>query len=725
MGLTITRTLAFSTVTTAVACIVIPSVAREIDSTRSNRISSAAPTPLDSRWSEVPHTDTEFVPRRYSSLDEWNRRRGHLRKQILWAAGLWPMPVKTPLRARVFDRVERDGYTVEKVYFESLPGLFVTGNLYRPTKTSTGNHPGVLNPHGHSATGRLHDDLVVSAQARCITFARMGCVAFMWDMIGYNDSGKQLAGRYENAGYRTHFSSWKHGRNRLTLWNINSLGLQLWNSIRALDFLSSLPEVDSNRLACTGESGGGTQTFLLSAVDNRVKVAAPVCMISAYMQGGCTCENAPGLRIDANNVDFGAMMAPRPLMLVSSKRDWTSHTSEVEFPAIKQIYEFYGSSDKVAHAHFDAKHGYNRDMRNAVYPWFANWLGLSIEDEFSEPKYLPEHEEDLLVFNQSVPDYAIRDHDQLVEQIIEFAEQRINSHQPFTQERLAENRELFGQGLRLSVGMTSFDANDFEYHRHGDHQLAGISGERGTLIGTRRGIRIPLWVFHPPETNKKRLRVCSLLLHGKGRAALASQKTLIQDLLDLGHTVYAPELFGLRDAPTSNNLVRERDTSHHHFSTFNRSDDAERVYDIVTATRYCQWHGAEGKPVTSVCVSAFDEAGPWAVVAAALLDTPEASEPEVRFAIDLNRFDVSSEAQYLAEMFIPGILCAGGLSNAASMVAPRTLLLYNADESFEASRVTAAYALDHLQRTKPGLMISRKARPSGLLDSFFSTGVPE
>ena len=113
---------------------------------------------IDPRWSELSHTDTEFVLPQYGSLDVWQKRCEHLRRKILWAAGLWPMPEKTPLRFHIFVNIEHEDYTVEKVYFESIPGLFVTGNLYRSRKTSPRSHPGVLNPHGHAKTGRLHDD---------------------------------------------------------------------------------------------------------------------------------------------------------------------------------------------------------------------------------------------------------------------------------------------------------------------------------------------------------------------------------------------------------------------------------------------------------------------------------------------------------------------------------------------------------------------------------------
>src|SRR2546426_1367857 len=106
-------------------------------------------------------------------------------------------------------------------------------------------------------------------------------------------------------------------------------GLQLWNSMRALDFLRSLPEVDPERIGCTGASGGGTQTFLLAAVDDRVRASAPVNMISADFQGGDLCENAPDLRVDTFNVEIAALTAPRPMVMISNTGDWTKTTLEV------------------------------------------------------------------------------------------------------------------------------------------------------------------------------------------------------------------------------------------------------------------------------------------------------------------------------------------------------------------------------------------------------------
>ena len=288
------------------------------------------------------------------------------------SAGLWPMPEKGPLNAHVFGRIERGDYSVEKVYFESHPGFYVTGNLYRPLGR-TGPFPAVLSPHGHWAYGRLENGADGSIPARCITLARQGYVVFSWDMVGYNDS-RQVDHRLLDP--------------RLAQWGIGSLGLHLWNSIRSVDFLESLPDVDKSRLACTGASGGGTQTFLLTAVDDRIRVSAPVNMISHYMQGGDVCENAPNLRLDTNNMEIGALTAPRPMLMVSAAGDWTRDTPRIEFPAVRSVYELLGAKDAVATVQFIADHNYNRDSREAVYGWFGRWvLGKTDASLFKEQEF--------------------------------------------------------------------------------------------------------------------------------------------------------------------------------------------------------------------------------------------------------------------------------------------------------------------------------------------------
>src|SRR5947207_1360920 len=302
------------------------------------------------------HNDRLQAPS-FATADAWAPRAKYLRDHVLASAGLLPMPERTPLGPVVFDEIAHADYTVSKVYFESLPGFFVTGNLYRPT--GAGPFPAILSPHGHWTYGRLENTPVASIPGRAIGLARLGFVVFTYDMIGFNDS-TQL----------TH----EFGGRRESLWGLSLGGLQLWNSIRALDFLESLPQVRRDRIGVTGESGGGTQTFLLAAVDDRVAAAAPVNMISLHMQGGCLCENLPGLRLETNNLEIAATIAPRPLLMVSGTGDWTNETMEVEFPEMRRFYALFGAEDHVAAARFDAEHNYNRASREAMYAWMVRWL---------------------------------------------------------------------------------------------------------------------------------------------------------------------------------------------------------------------------------------------------------------------------------------------------------------------------------------------------------------
>ena len=225
---------------------------------------SAAPVAQEAR-NGIPAQDirntvlagnTHYKMPVFATREAWLERAAFLRKQILASAGLLPMPEKRPLNAQVFGKLERDGYTVEKVLLETLPGFYLGGNLYRP-RGRQGPFPGVVSPHGHWHYGRLENTALVSVPGRAISFARQGYVVFTYDMVGQNDTNQVP-------------HDWLDSRQ--DLWNIgSSMGIHLWNSIRATDFLTSLPDVDPNRIAATGASGGGTQTFFLMAVDERIK----------------------------------------------------------------------------------------------------------------------------------------------------------------------------------------------------------------------------------------------------------------------------------------------------------------------------------------------------------------------------------------------------------------------------------------------------------------------
>jgi dienelactone hydrolase len=358
---------------------------------------------------EQGKTELKKLEALYNNSKEWEKRKLMLRENILKGMNLFPLPSRTPLNAVISSKRIHDGYSVENVSFESIPGFYLCGNLYRPLD-NTKKHPAILCPHGHfdgdslGAWGRFHPDL----QKRCATFARMGAVVFSYSMFGWGgESGKQLDTTAIIEKPDTAFIYKKHS---IPL----ALTMQTWNSMRALDFLETLPDVDKSKIAITGASGGGTQTFLLAALDDRVSISVPVVMVSCHFFGGCNCESGLPIHQSAkhstNNAEIAAMVAPKPLLLISDGDDWTKNEPDVEYPFIKRIYSFYNAENNVENAHFpDGVHDYGYAKRIPVYNFMAKHLGLEIKTvtdstgAIDESKSEPERAEIMLVFSSKNP----------------------------------------------------------------------------------------------------------------------------------------------------------------------------------------------------------------------------------------------------------------------------------------------------------------------------------
>jgi dienelactone hydrolase len=338
----------------------------------------------------------------YTTAKAWKKRAEEIREQILQAAELVPFPEKCPLNSIIGETRLYDGYRVQNVAFESLPGVYVTGSIYSPT-TAKDTLPGILCPHGHWPERENYGRYRPDVQNRCAAMARMGAMVLTYDMVGY--------GQLAELG-------WRHDHPK-------TMKLQIWNSIRALDFLISVGGADPNRIACTGASGGGTQTFHLAALDNRVYVSVPVVMVSNRHFGGCICELGMPIHenkdFKTNNVEITACIAPRPLLLVSVGTDATETTPEIEFPNIKKIYELFGQPEMVENVHLpDDQHGYDFNKRAAVYPFLARHLGLDLSMAMDanqlEEGIVIEEIEDLYPFDEKhpFPENLIRDNDDVV-----------------------------------------------------------------------------------------------------------------------------------------------------------------------------------------------------------------------------------------------------------------------------------------------------------------------
>ena len=344
---------------------------------------------------EQGKAELDRIARKISNPEAWKQRRTAVRQGILEGAGLHPLPRRTPLNPLRHSRRSHPGYTVENVALETAPGLFLCGNLYLPSDPP-GSMAAILCPHGHARDpnytkeGRLRPEM----QYRCATLARMGAAVFSYDMVGYSDSRKQ---------------GWNHNHGDQVL------RLQCWNSIRAVDFMLSLPGIDPDRVGVTGASGGGTQTFLLTALDNRIAAAAPCVMVSAHFYGGCGCESGVPIHVRphhiTNNTEIAALCAPRPMMLISCGGDWTANTPRVEFPFVQRIYEFYGRRNLVENAHLPKEnHDYGESKRQPMYDFFTRHLKLDRSRwktadgaKMDESKVIIESHQTLQVFTEKHP----------------------------------------------------------------------------------------------------------------------------------------------------------------------------------------------------------------------------------------------------------------------------------------------------------------------------------
>lgn len=316
----------------------------------------------ENNWPMKGESDLDKLKAMYNNREEWENRIKKIREGILTISGIKPkLSNKQPIKATIRDKRSYDGYTVSSVFFETLPGFFNTGSLYAPInidEKSDRSVPGILISHGHFKFGRFEPD----NQNLAADFARMGAYAFVYDMVGFGNS-EQIDHRSKNA-----------------------FQVQLWNSIRSLDFILGLPKIDPQRIAITGASGGGTQAMMLSAIDDRIALSAPVVMLSSRYYGGCVCESGIPVHKSeefdyaTNNAEIAAMIAPKPLLIVSCGTDWTRYVPKREFPYIKSIYSFYNAEENVENAHFSReRHNYNIKKRKPVLEFVAKHFELPID----------------------------------------------------------------------------------------------------------------------------------------------------------------------------------------------------------------------------------------------------------------------------------------------------------------------------------------------------------
>jgi hypothetical protein len=617
--------------------------------------------------------DKDFFLVPPATRDAWEVRRKAVREQVLVANGLWPMPEKTPLHPVIHGKIDRDDYTIEKVFFASLPGHYVSGNLYRP-KGKTGKLPAVLSPHGHWNNGRFYDAGEKGAQtqintgaekyppgahhplqARCAQLARMGCVVFHYDMVGYADS-KDLA----------HTQGFTDVEAELRLQSF--MGLQTWNSIRALDFLTSLPDVDPKRVAVTGASGGGTQTFILCAIDDRPAVAFPAVMVSTQMQGGCICENCSLLRQGTGNVEFAALFAPKPLGM-SGANDWTIDIERKGLPELKEIYKLYNAEDRVMAKCFPQfPHNYNQVSREVMYNWLNKHLKLGLPEPVVEKPFEPVPPKDLSVFDATHPHPKDAvDAERLRQCLTETSDKQIAALLPKDARGLAEYRRVFGTALRVMVHDELPRPEEVEAKPVGEPEKSdGVTWRRFLLGRKGRGEQIPAVGLRGEEFDG----TVVVWIHPEGKTSLRKDGKLTEparQILAKKAAILAVDVFGTGELKAEKMPPVDAKFAGYTFG-YNRPLLANRVHDVLTAVAIARGHDQ----VKTVDLVGFEAAGPWVLLARGLC-----GDAVARTAADYNGFRFEKVRRMNDEMLLPGALKYGDLPALAALAAPGELFVHN------------------------------------------------
>jgi dienelactone hydrolase len=654
--------------------------------------------PSDERLGPLNNLDGYFPFTPATTVQDWNKRAEYVRRQTLVALGLWPMPpeVGTPVNARVHGKVERDDFTVERVFFQSAPGLYVTGSLFRPVG-KTGKLPGVLCPHGHWANGRFykHGDAGFKReielggekldpggryplQARCVQLARMGCVVFHYDMLGVADSVPLTSAIVH--GFRTqrpHLSTpdrWSFYSAQAELRLLNIMGMQTLNSIRALDWLLSLPDVDPKRIGVTGASGGGTQTFILAAVDPRPTVAFPAVMVSTAMQGGCTCENACYLRVGTGNIELAALFAPKALAM-SAANDWTKDLLTKGLPELKRHYALLGAEDRVDGKYFNFDHNYNLPSRTMMYEWFNQHLGLGHSSPIVERDYKPFSVEELTVWNDRYPKPAMDEAAEvaLVKGFDERSRKQLSAIAPRDEKTLAEFRRVVGGAVEVMVGRSLPPAADVEHEKIAERDRGNHLDFTMLIRNARHAEELPTLILLPKNWKK----TVAIIAAEQGKAALYDgdrPNATVQKLLDGGVAVVAADLLYQGEFLTDGKPLaqsRRVENNNREFAGYtlgyNHPLFAQRVHDLLTLISFVKHH--EQQPERIFLIGTRGAAAHAAAAAAIAGDAIH------KVALDTGGFRFSAITDIRDVNLWPGAVKYGDLPAVLALISPRPLRL--------------------------------------------------
>ncbi len=502
---------------------------------------------------------------RISTKPGVEKRRAYTREKMLQALG--GLPERTPLNARTVAVLDREDYKIEKVIFESQPRFYVTANLYLPKK-GTAPYPGILFPLGHEEGAKAHS----AWQQVLVSLAKKGFVALAWDTLGQGER-VQL--------YDPDFGESKLLRSTTehTVMGIQCLLIgdslaryTIWDGMRALDYLVSRPEVDAARIGCTGNSGGGTHTAYLSALDDRIKVAAPSCFITSWRRlletiGPQDAEQClpPWLESGLDHPDFIYAFAPKPYLMLSAVRDFFSISGAREtYAEAKRLYGVLGAPEQLSLVEADDGHGYSKPRRLAAYRWFSRWL-KGTEDTEPEPEVTIASESDLWCTQTGQVATELGG-----ETVVTLNQKRVARLLPkradwSSQAQLESYRKEIQKEARRLSGMAapgeSTDARTVPMSAFGGIERTGYRIEK-LIYESEPGIKVPALLFVPkgPEGRKPAV----IYVHGRGKAADAGAGGDVEQLVRTGHVVLSIDVRGMGET----RLLGDRDDFFRYFGAY-------------------------------------------------------------------------------------------------------------------------------------------------------------
>jgi cephalosporin-C deacetylase-like acetyl esterase len=591
-----------------------------------------------------------------------------------------PLPERTPLHARTLGVIDCEGYRIERVLFESRPRHHVTANLYLPDETSR-PVPGVLVPCGHSNNGKAS----AAYQSACVLLALNGCAALIYDPIGQGER-HQLP---DPIG---------HGTNEHTLVGVgtllvgwNTATFRIWDGLRSMDYLASRPEVDSKRLGCTGNSGGGTMTTWLMALDDRISVAAPSCFITTLERlfktiGPQDCEqHFPGQGpAGIDHTDFITMRAPKPTLVLAAEQDFFdfdgTRTAAREAEA---VYRLLGQPQRIGLFSHDDEHGFSRPRREAAVHWMRRWL---CEDDrpVSEPELTLQTDAALQVTaaGQVVGEFAEE------RTVVDFSRERAEELREARAARWASQSTVERQGmLREAIRMSGRVNHDAHGVSVGTLQRDGYSIEKFRL--EREGHPVLPALLCVPKANvpaEGHKRPLVIYVDSAGKAAGFAPGGEIERQLARGQLVLAVDLRGhgeTADVKQGGRYLNDAFRTAMLAMHVGRPLLGQRIEDLIAAFNFARQHPLVDP--NAVHVVAIGRTGPVAQHAAVL--DPQIRSLTVRNSIRSWESDVVARPAdpQLLELAVPGALEHYDLADLAEMLGERLTVESSAEPASEDS----------------------------------------